>query len=114
MSIINPMAVFKRSEDGATKMHLNFTKLNELTGDKEIFDIPNIILDELKVKPSEYDDYYNGWRAMRSKVGEPKVEFFLQEDEYGAIYSCKVVKKPRELTIEEVEEELGYPVKIIK
>lgn len=113
--IINPKAIFESEEDGSTYMHLNFTTIDKETGDMIIHDIPRIVLDTTTLSYSEPEVYYWNSEPKLLRSGRPSVSFFL-DTSYGneGYYTQQLIKKERELTIEEIEKELGYPIKIVK
>jgi hypothetical protein len=96
--ILNPVSKFKKEKDKVI-MQLEFDRV--LEGDLRHIIIHNIILDTIKL--SNINPYY--WDR------ETKIEFNCLATEKGYWFTEQIIEK--EMTLEEIEQKLGYKIKIV-
>lgn len=116
LKIINPKATFKERK-GNTIMSLEFNSYNN-DGNKITVKIPNIILNTLKLN-------HNNILEQSLIYGNSTKEKLVPEKRYttmcidvecdnDGVYAYYQVKNDiREMTIKEIEDELGYKIKIV-
>lgn len=84
--------------------------LDKDTGDRIAYRMPRIDLSTMEIE-GENSDTYNGLILGSRSYS---VKFQLIPDNEGRVCHFTNIKNPREMSIDDIEKKLGYPIKIIK
>lgn len=113
MEIFNPEASFEKDGFGVTTMNLKFERFCKIRKLTEIIEIPRILLSGFNFSNSKMvvKGGSNPEESLLSSWSfDNVIQFPILKNEHNVV--CTVKTKPQEMTISEIEQKLGHPIKI--